>query len=133
MADSCIFCQIARGEIPAQMVVNNKEIVAFKDLNPQAPVHILIIPKKHIGSLDDASDFYLLGQMVAMAAAIARQEKIAKTGYRTVINTGKDGGQSVDHLHLHLLGGRAMSWPPGEGRASENSLFGSAWGVRFGN
>ena len=113
MAESCIFCRIARGEVPAQMVVNNKEIVAFRDLNPQAPVHILIIPKKHIGSLDDASDFYLLGQMVAMAAAIARQEKIAKTGYRTVINTGKDGGQSVDHLHMHLLGGRAMSWPPG--------------------
>lgn len=113
MAESCIFCRIARGEIPAQMVVNNKEIAAFKDLNPQAPVHILIIPKQHIGSLDDASDFYLLGQMVAMAAAIARQEKIAKSGYRTVINTGKDGGQSVEHLHLHLLGGRAMTWPPG--------------------
>jgi histidine triad (HIT) family protein len=113
MADSCIFCRIARGEVPAQMVVNNKEIVAFRDLNPQAPVHILIIPKKHIGSLDDASDLYLRGHMVALAAAIARQEKIAKTGYRTVINTGKDGGQSVDHLHLHLLGGRAMTWPPG--------------------
>ncbi|HEY3746712.1 MAG TPA: histidine triad nucleotide-binding protein [Gemmatimonadaceae bacterium] len=113
MADSCIFCRIARGEVPAQMVVNNKEIVAFRDANPQAPVHILIIPKKHIGSLDDASDSSLLGQMVAMAAAIARQEKIAKSGYRTVINTGKDGGQSVDHLHLHLLGGRPLTWPPG--------------------
>jgi histidine triad (HIT) family protein len=113
MADSCIFCKIARGEIPAQMVVNSKEIAAFRDLNPQAPVHILIIPKKHIASLDDASDSELLGRMIAMAAAIARQEKIAKTGYRTVINTGRDGGQSVDHLHIHLLGGRAMSWPPG--------------------
>ena len=113
MADTCIFCKIARGEIPAQMVANNKEIVAFRDLNPQAPVHILIAPKKHIASLDDTADSYLLGQMVSLASAIARQEKISKTGYRTVINTGKDGGQSVDHLHLHLLGGRAMTWPPG--------------------
>ena len=115
MADSrsCIFCRIARGEIPAQMVANNKEIAAFKDLNPQAPVHILIIPKKHIASLDDATDSDLLGRMMALAAAIARQEKIAKSGYRTVINTGADGGQSVDHLHIHLLGGRHMAWPPG--------------------
>jgi histidine triad (HIT) family protein len=113
MAEPCIFCKIARGEIHAQMVVNNKEIAAFRDLNPQAPVHILIIPKKHIASLDDASDFDLLGRMLGLAAALARQEKIAKTGYRTVINTGNDGGQSVGHLHIHLLGGRAMSWPPG--------------------
>ena len=113
MADPCIFCRIARGEVPAQMLANNKEIAAFRDLNPQAPVHILIIPKKHIGSLDDTGDSYLLGQMVSLAAAIARQEKIAKTGYRVVVNTGKDGGQSVDHLHLHLLGGRPMTWPPG--------------------
>jgi len=115
MADSrsCIFCRIARGEIPAQMVANNKEIMAFKDLNPQAPVHILIIPKKHIKSLDDATDSDLLGRMMTLAAAIARQEKIAKSGYRTVINTGADGGQSVDHLHIHLLGGRHMTWPPG--------------------
>jgi histidine triad (HIT) family protein len=115
MADSqnCIFCKIARGEIPAKMVVNSKEIAAFRDVNPQAPTHILIIPKKHIASLDDMSDSNLLGQMMAMAAALARQEGIAKTGYRAVINTGKDGGQSVDHLHIHLLGGRQMTWPPG--------------------
>ena len=113
MADSCIFCRIARGEIPAQMVANNKEIAAFRDLNPQAPVHILIIPKKHVGSLDDVTDFDLLGRMLALTAAIARQEKISKDGYRTVINTGKNGGQSVDPLHIHLLGGREMSWPPG--------------------
>jgi histidine triad (HIT) family protein len=112
MAD-CIFCKIARGEIPATMVVNSKEIAAFRDLNPQAPTHILIIPKKHIASLDDANDSDLLGRMLAMAAALARQEKIAKSGYRTVINTGRDGGQSVDHLHIHLLGGRAFAWPPG--------------------
>jgi histidine triad (HIT) family protein len=113
MAESCIFCKIARGEIPAKMVVNNKDLAAFRDLNPQAPVHILIIPKKHVASLDDVTDSELLGRMMAMAAAIARQEKIAKTGYRTVINTGKDGGQSVGHLHIHLLGGRPMTWPPG--------------------
>ena len=115
MADTqnCIFCRIGRGEIPAQMVMNNKDVAAFKDLNPQAPVHILIIPKKHVASLDDANDSDLLGRMMSLAAAIARQEGIAKSGYRTVINTGKDGGQSVDHLHIHLLGGRAMAWPPG--------------------
>ena len=113
MPDACLFCRIARGEIPAKMIVNNKEIAAFRDISPQAPTHILIIPKKHIASLDDANDANLLGQMMAMAAALARQEGIAKTGYRTVINTGKDGGQSVDHLHIHLLGGRQMSWPPG--------------------
>jgi histidine triad (HIT) family protein len=95
------------------MVAHNKEIAAFRDLNPQAPVHILIVPVKHIKSLDDATDFDLLGRMMALAAAIARQEKISKTGYRTVINTGKSGGQSVDHLHIHLLGGRDMTWPPG--------------------
>jgi histidine triad (HIT) family protein len=113
MAEPCIFCRIARGEIHAQMVANSKDIAAFRDLNPQAPVHVLIIPKKHVTSLDDASDTDLLGRMMALAAAIARQEKIAKSGYRTVINTGSDGGQSVDHLHIHLLGGRAMTWPPG--------------------
>jgi histidine triad (HIT) family protein len=113
MADSCIFCRIARGEVPAQMLSHNKEMAAFRDLNPQAPVHILIVPTKHIKSLDDVNDFDLLGRMMALAAAIARQEKVSKTGYRTVINTGKNGGQSVDHLHIHLLGGREMSWPPG--------------------
>jgi histidine triad (HIT) family protein len=113
MSEPCIFCRIARGEVPAEILASNKEIAAFRDLNPQAPVHILIISKKHIASLDDTADSYLLGQMVSLASAIARQEKIAKTGYRTVFNTGKDGGQSVDHLHLHLLGGRHMTWPPG--------------------
>ena len=115
MAESrgCIFCRIARGEIPAKMVVNGKDIVAFRDLNPQAAVHILIVPRKHVASLDDANDPELLGRMISLAAAIARQEGVAKSGYRTVINTGKDGGQSVDHLHIHLLGGRQMTWPPG--------------------
>ena len=110
---SCIFCRIARGEIPTKLVVNGKDIVAFRDQSPQAPVHILIVPKKHVASLDDSNDSDLLGRMMSLAAAIARQEGIAKSGYRTVINTGKDGGQSVDHLHIHLLGGRQMAWPPG--------------------
>lgn len=110
---ACIFCQIASGDIPAQMVANNVDMAAFKDTNPQAPVHILVIPKKHVASLDDAMDTGLLGQLLAFAAAIARQEKVSKSGYRTVINTGKDGGQSVSHLHIHILGGRALAWPPG--------------------
>jgi histidine triad (HIT) family protein len=113
MAEDCIFCKIARGEVPAKMLVNNKEIAAFRDVNPQAPVHILIIPKKHVASLDDLNDSDLLGRMMVLAAALARQEKIARSGYRTVINTGGDGGQTVDHLHIHLLGGRAFTWPPG--------------------
>jgi histidine triad (HIT) family protein len=113
MAEECIFCKIARGEVPAKMLVNNKEIAAFRDVNPQAPVHILIIPKKHVASLDDANDSELLGRMMVLAAALARQEKIARSGYRTVINTGRDGGQTVDHLHIHLLGGRGFTWPPG--------------------
>ena len=88
-------------------------MAAFRDTNPQAPTHIVVIPKKHVASLDDAMDSAMLGHLLAFAAAIARQEKISKSGYRTVINTGKDGGQSVGHLHIHVLGGRAMEWPPG--------------------
>ena len=110
---ACIFCRIARGEVPAKMLVNTKEMFAFRDISPQAPTHVLIVPKKHIASLDDLNDSDLIGRMMMLAVAIARQEGVAKTGYRTVINTGKDGGQSVDHLHIHLLGGRQMAWPPG--------------------
>jgi histidine triad (HIT) family protein len=113
MAEPCIFCKIAHAEVHAQTVMNSKDIMAFRDLDPQAPTHILIIPKNHIPSLDDVNDAKLLGEMFAMAAAIARQEGIAKTGYRIVVNTGKQGGQSVPHMHLHLLGGRDMTWPPG--------------------
>ena len=115
MADSknCIFCKIVSGEIPSKTIVNNKELIAFRDIAPQAPTHILIVPKKHVASLDDMTDSDLLGRMMTLAAALARQEHISKSGYRTVINTGGDGGQSVDHLHIHLLGGRKMTWPPG--------------------
>ena len=113
MADQCIFCRIVRGEIPTQLLANTADCLAFRDLNPQAPVHILIIPKKHVASLDDVTDPDIAGKMTMLAAALARQEGVSSSGYRTVMNTGPDGGQSVFHLHLHLLGGRAMTWPPG--------------------
>ena len=113
MADDCVFCRIVRGEIPAKLLTNTADCVAFRDLDPKAPVHILVIPKKHIASLDDLTDPDLAGKMTMLATALARQEGIATTGYRTVMNTGPDGGQSVAHIHLHLLGGRQMTWPPG--------------------
>lgn len=113
MADDCIFCRIVRGEIPAQMLANTSDCVAFRDLDPKAPVHILVIPKKHIASLDDLTEPEIAGKMTMLATALARQEGIATRGYRTVMNNGPDGGQSVSHIHLHLLGGRQMTWPPG--------------------
>ena len=113
MADDCVFCRIVRGEIPAKMLANTADCVAFRDLDPKAPVHILVVPKKHVASLDDLTDSDIAGKMTMLATALARQEGISTSGYRTVINTGPDGGQSVFHLHLHLLGGRAMAWPPG--------------------
>jgi len=113
MAD-CIFCKIARGEIPATMVVNGKEIAAFRDLNPQAPTHVLVVPKRHIASLDELSqgDDEIVGEIVRRAAAIAKERGIT-AGYRTVFNTNRDAGQTVFHIHLHLLGGRSLHWPPG--------------------
>jgi len=114
MAD-CIFCKIGKREIQSMVVHDDPEILAFRDINPQAPVHILIIPKKHYESANEleTADTGLLGRMVLVAKHIARQEKIAARGYRLVMNCGEDGGQSVAHIHLHLLGGRSMSWPPG--------------------
>ena len=112
---SCIFCQIAAGEIDSEIVHRDEQVVAFRDLNPQAPTHILIIPVQHIENLADASEeeAELLGHCNLVAAQIARNEGIAEDGYRLVTNVGADGGQSVDHLHFHLLGGRRMQWPPG--------------------
>jgi histidine triad (HIT) family protein len=111
---SCIFCKIVKGEIPSAKVYEDEDLYAFSDINPEAPVHILVVPKKHIGSLNEAApgDEALLGKLLTTAAVIAQQKQLAK-GYRAVLNTGPDGGQTVDHLHLHLLGGRAMHWPPG--------------------
>jgi histidine triad (HIT) family protein len=113
-AMDCIFCKIAAGTIPSKKVYEDDEVYAFSDINPQAPVHTLIIPKVHIASLAEAAAGHkeLLGHMHLTAAGLARAQGLEK-GYRVVINTGPDGGQTVDHLHLHLLGGRAMHWPPG--------------------
>jgi len=107
----CIFCQIASGKIPSDIVYQDKEIVAFRDINPKAPVHILIIPKKHIPSLDQLSpaELPLMGRMAAVARKLAKQEGITETGYRLVVNYGEWGGQVVAHLHMHLLGGRKLS------------------------
>ena len=114
MAEACIFCRIARGEVPAQMLANNKEIAAFRDLNPQAPVHVLIVPKRVLPRLLDAkaSDRELLGDLLLAAAEVAKKLQL-KNGFRVVINSGPDAGESVPHLHVHVLGQRQMSWPPG--------------------
>ncbi len=111
----CIFCKIARGEMNADIVLENDDVVVFRDINPQAPTHLLVIPRKHIPSLEDAADEdgELLGKVYLAARDAARKEGIAHEGYRTVLNTGANGGQVVFHLHVHLLGGRAMGWPPG--------------------
>jgi histidine triad (HIT) family protein len=111
----CIFCKIGAKQIQAMVVFEDDDLLAFRDINPQAPVHILIIPKKHVGSVNDfdAADTLLIGRMVTAAKQLAKQEKIASSGYRLIFNTGADGGQSVSHVHLHLLGGRHMGWPPG--------------------
>jgi histidine triad (HIT) family protein len=111
----CLFCEIVSGAIPAKKVFEDDQAIAFRDIDPQAPVHILIVPKRHITSLAQAEgdgDKPLLGHLLVLAQQIARSENLGG-GYRTVVNTGPDGGQTVDHLHLHLLGGRAMHWPPG--------------------
>lgn len=113
MSDSCIFCRIVRGEIPATLIAENSGAVAFRDLEPQAPVHVLVIPRRHIASLADAADPAELGAVMHLAAEVARLEGIEADGYRTVLNTGENGGQFVHHLHAHVLGGRRMKWPPG--------------------
>jgi histidine triad (HIT) family protein len=115
MAQDCLFCRIASGEIPAKVVYQDEQVVAFRDITPQASTHILIIPRQHIADLLQftAEDGALLGKMTGVAAELARQEGLAERGFRLVVNTGPDAGQSVQHLHLHLLGGREMGWPPG--------------------
>lgn len=110
----CIFCKIGRKEIPAKLIYDDAEIFAFEDIHPQAPTHLLICPQKHMVSLNDASaqDAAMLGRMLLVAKQLAAKYGLGG-GYRTVINNGAEAGQSVDHLHLHVLGGRAMRWPPG--------------------
>lgn len=113
MSGSCLFCKIVAGEIPSAKVAESATCLAFRDIGPQAPTHLLVIPKVHIDSLDELSDQVLAGELFAMARSVARQEGIADAGYRVVVNTNKNGGQMVNHLHLHVLGGRQMTWPPG--------------------
>ncbi len=110
----CLFCQIAAGERPATIVYRGDDVIAIRDINPQAPTHILILPTKHIASIAEMAkeDAELIGRLITATKAIAQQENLSK-GYRLVINTGAQAGQSVFHLHVHLLGGRAMHWPPG--------------------
>lgn len=112
---SCLFCKIISGEIPGAIVHQDDSFVALKDINPQAPLHLLIVPRKHIATLNDltASDEELVGGMMRLAASLAAENNYAATGYRTVFNTNADAGQTVFHIHLHLLAGRRLSWPPG--------------------
>ena len=109
----CLFCKMVAGEITPSIVFEDDEILAFNDIAPQAPIHVLIIPKKHISTLNDVDDALLLGKLMQSAAQLAKNLGIAETGYRTVINCNAQGGQAVYHLHIHLLGGRQMLWSPG--------------------
>ncbi len=109
----CLFCKMASGEIQPDVVYEDDTVLAFQDINPQAPVHILIIPKQHIATLNDLDDPVLAGQLLLTAKKLASQEGLSEDGYRTVFNCNKQGGQEVYHIHLHLLGGRQMTWPPG--------------------
>lgn len=112
---SCLFCKICRKEIPAQIIYEDESMLAFHDIRPQAPTHILVIPRKHIATVDEAEpeDALLLGQMIIKAKEIAKEQGIGQSGYRLVFNINAHGGQEVYHIHLHILGGRQMTWPPG--------------------
>ena len=113
MTESCLFCRIVRREIPAKVIHEDEHTVAFRDIDPKAPTHVLVIPKEHVPSLNEATDAAQIGRLMLVAAQIAKIEGIAEEGYRTVVNSGANAGQTVFHLHLHLLGGRRLSWPPG--------------------
>ena len=111
----CLFCKILDGEIPCDRVYENEHVIAFRDLNPQAPTHVLVIPRKHISTVNDltADDKNIVGEMVLAAQQVAKQEDIDESGYRLVMNCNEGAGQTVFHIHLHILGGRTMNWPPG--------------------
>ena len=113
--DKCLFCNIVNNNIPCDKLIENDSIIAFRDINPQAPIHILIIPKKHISTINDLKhdDSILIGEMFLIAKELAQVENINNSGFRMVFNCNEDGGQTVFHIHLHLLGGRKLSWPPG--------------------
>ncbi len=111
--ENCLFCKIIQGQIPSTKVYEDESVLAFRDIAPQAPIHILVIPKSHYDSVRQVSNPDVLGTLMIKAAEIAQAEGLDSKGYRLVCNTGQDGGQTVDHLHIHLLGGRVMTWPPG--------------------
>lgn len=113
--NNCLFCKIIAGEIPSDKVYENEHVFAFRDIDPKAPTHILIVPKEHIATTNDLDESHksIVGEIVLTAKQLAKDEGIAESGYRTVFNCNKDGGQAVYHIHLHLLGGRQMNWPPG--------------------
>lgn len=115
MNGDCLFCKIAKKEIKSDIVYEDDEIVAFKDINPKAPVHLLFIPRRHVSSMNEITegDAHILGKIFMRIKEIAREQGIEKNGYRTVINCNKDAGQEVFHIHVHLLGGRKFNWPPG--------------------
>jgi histidine triad (HIT) family protein len=113
MADDCLFCKIIRREIPATIVAEDEYCVAFRDIGPQAPTHVLVVPREHVATLDAVKDPLLIGRAMTMAAEVARAEKIVDAGYRTVVNTNAGAGQTVFHVHVHVLGGRRFAWPPG--------------------
>jgi histidine triad (HIT) family protein len=111
----CLFCRIAKREIPASIVYEDDHVLAFNDINPQAATHVLVVPKRHIASLNDLQpgDDQIVGEIVRRAAAIAKERGLAERGFRTVFNTNREAGQTVFHIHLHLLAGRGLTWPPG--------------------
>jgi len=109
----CLFCKIAAGEIPCTKVKEDDDYLAFRDISPQAPTHVLAIPKRHVASLNEAQDDVMLGGLVLFARDVAVEEGLAEAGYRVVLNTMAGAGQTVFHIHAHVLGGRAMGWPPG--------------------
>ena len=111
--DDCIFCKIAAGQIPVKKLAEDEHGLAFPDLNPQAPLHALVIPKVHVAALTEVTDWSLLGKLLALGDRVARDQGVRESGYRAVINAGRDAGQTVSHLHVHVLGGRALHWPPG--------------------
>lgn len=113
--EDCLFCKISSGKIPAHIVFENTDVVAFHDIHPAAPTHLLIVPKKHISTINDCEkqDESLLGQMILVAKSLAKQNNLNDAGYRLIFNVNSDGGQQVFHIHLHVLGGRQMTWPPG--------------------
>ena len=115
MSDGCIFCRIARGEMKSEVVAEDEETLAFRDVNPQAPTHVLVIPREHVGNLTDLGPerAELAGRLVLKGVEVARAEGLAERGFRLVLNSGPEAGQSVFHVHLHVLGGRKMDWPPG--------------------